>query len=80
MREIIDKGASPLTTSKRSRPMQTFEQLYTIRDACGLLRVSRGTIYAWMKTRVIPWTVKTPGGTRIPASALNAFVNQRRVG
>jgi hypothetical protein len=34
---------------------------------------------SWIKNGVIPFVVKTPGGTRIPASALQLFAESRRI-
>ena len=77
--ENIDKGATPEAVRKRGRPAHSFEKHYTIRDACELLSISRGTIYNWIHSGVIPFTIKTPGGTRIPASSLNQFSESRRI-
>jgi excisionase family DNA binding protein len=77
--EIIDKGAPSEPVRKRGRPAHSFEKHYTINDACELLSISRGTIYNWIRGGVIPFTVKTPGGTRIPASSLNQFAESRRI-
>ena len=79
MNEIIDKGQAPETTVRRKSRVHTFEQHYTIKDACDLLSIKRRTIYKWISSGVIPFVVKTPGGTRIPASALNQFAESRRI-
>ena len=85
MNEIIDKGPSvgaqgpAVAAKKRGRPVQAFEQHYTINDACALLSITRSTIYDWIKQGLFAYVVKTPGGTRIPASVLNQFAESRRI-
>ena len=74
-----DKTDSVKYRRKRGRPVQSFEQHYTIADACDLLGIKRRTLYDWIKKGVIPYYVKTPGGMRIPASALCAFSESRRI-
>jgi excisionase family DNA binding protein len=77
--EIIDKGAPVEPVRRRGRPAHTFEKHYTISAACELLSISRATIYNWIHDGVIPFVIKTPGGTRIPASSLNQFSESRRI-
>lgn len=77
--ENIDKGQAPEHHRRRGRPAQSFEKHYTIVDACDLLSIKKRTLYSWIKNGVIPFVVKTPGGTRIPASALQLFSESRRI-
>ena len=77
--ENIDKGPVQEPVKKRGRPVGSFEQHYTIMDACALLSIKRRTIYKWISSGVIPFVIKTPGGTRIPASALQQFAESRRI-
>ena len=77
--EIISKGPVAEPVRKRSRPVHTFEQHYTIMDACSLLSIKKRTLYKWISSGVIPFVVRTPGGTRIPASALQQFSESRRI-
>jgi excisionase family DNA binding protein len=83
MSEIIDKGpvtdGPAVAPKRRGRPVQSFEQHYTINDACALLCITRSTIYEWIKQGLFAYVIKTPGGTRIPASVLNQFAESRRI-
>lgn len=76
--EIIDIEA-PAVKRRRGRPVQSFEQHYTVNEVCDLLRISRSTFYEWLKQGVFSHIVKTPGGTRIPASVLNRFADSRKI-
>ena len=77
--QIMDKGASVDVPKKRGRPVVTFEKHYTVSDACELLSISRSTFYQWLKEGLFHHVVKTPGGTRVPASVLNQFAENRRI-
>ena len=79
MSEIMDKGAAVEPPKKRGRPALSFEKHYTINDACALLSISRSTFYQWLRAGLFSCVVKTPGGTRVPASVLNEFAQSRRV-
>ena len=57
----MDKGAV--------RQVETLKPFYTVRETAALLSISRNTLHRWIRDRVIPWTVKTPGGTRVPGRA-----------
>jgi excisionase family DNA binding protein len=50
-----------------------------LRETAALLSISRNTLHRWIRDRVIPWTVKTPGGTRVPGRALEQFMKERAV-
>lgn len=59
--------------------VERFKPFYTVGECAELLAVTRATIYTWIRDRVIPWTVKTPGGTRVTGKALEAFIKERAV-
>ena len=63
----------------RRKAIMAFEAYYKISESCDILGISRGTIYNWIRSGVIPFIVKTPGGTRIPASSLHAFFESRKI-
>ena len=79
MEENIDKGQATERSPRRGRHAHTFEKLYTMKDACELLSIKKRTIYSCIDRGVIPWIIKTPGGIRVPASALAEFSHQRRI-
>jgi excisionase family DNA binding protein len=66
----LEKGKSKLTIAE--------VQLLTPTEAAKLLRVSRSKVYTLISLGVLPVT-KITGSLRIPAGALDAFVQQNTV-
>lgn len=60
------------------------EQQYTIKEAAGLLRVSLSTLRRYLRTGystqgidgIWPWSAPTRQCVRIPASAINRFLER----
>ena len=44
--------------------MVTGEELFTVKEACEYLRLSRRTLYKYMEDGVLPYYVVGPGGRR----------------
>ena len=61
------------------KKLNSFEQHYTVADTARLLAVSELTVWRALRDRKIRPTVRIGRCVRIPASALERFVEERAV-
>lgn len=61
------------------KKLSSFEQHYTVADTARLLSVSVPTVWRALRDRKIRPTIKIGRCVRIPASALERFVEERAV-
>ena len=52
------------------------EQLYTIKEAAQILRVTPGAVYGWVEARQIGCVKVSGRWIRIPSSEIDAFIQR----
>ena len=70
---------SPWMDMKKRGRWPEVEQHYTVQETAGRLAVSVATVWRYIRKRKIAPVVKLERAVRIPASAIESFIEARRV-
>lgn len=73
---VAEERNSLLLEIRKLQPQDSIEEIVTIKEACKLLRVSRCTVYKFIKERSLPFK-KIGGKTFLYRSDLRSFLNHK---